>query len=287
MNTREIRRSFLHDKLIPLILSPSPPKAVNLRDEFRKHIEDQGQGRLRSAELAEEHLKPLCEFVENHLCDWDAQGIPRPLAQADGGNVFLVWLHDRFLYYSGTETRIDRNFCAIYRYLQSLDGTQFLVACSMWLKCIGFRRIYISDSSGDSGVDLLGIAEDGGLRSLIVAIQAKTSRNPIGKGVILNEWAKYKLLPRSERYSAYRRALGVESLIDGNSWNYLVLANQPFSWTAREVSRELGVLIRSVHQIAFLLAAHYSKSEIALEVDRLSPNLAADLTVNVYNTLSI
>ena len=110
MNTREIRRSFLHDKLIPLILSPSPPIAVNLRDEFRKHIEDQGQGRLRSAELAEEHLKPLCEFVESHLCDWDAQGIPRPLAQADGGNVYLVWLHDRFLYYSGTEKRIDRKF---------------------------------------------------------------------------------------------------------------------------------------------------------------------------------
>ena len=213
--------------------------------------------------------------------------MPRPLAQADEDHVFLVWHHQQFSSYSDADDQIDSNFCEIFRYLQALNGTQFLVICAIWMKIAGFDEIYICDSRGDSGVDLLGVIEDGGLRSLVMAVQAKTSSSPVGENVVLTERRKYKRLPKSARYSEYCRSLRIAARTDGNSWNYAFLTNHTFNWSAREVSRELGVLLRSVHQIAFLLSRHYSKSQIALEVRRLSPSISADLSLNYRDRLAI
>ncbi|MDE0682037.1 MAG: restriction endonuclease, partial [Candidatus Poribacteria bacterium] len=151
--------------------------------------------------MAEEQLNPLVEYLENHLGHWDGQGVPRPLARADEDHVFLVWHHQRFSNYSDANDTIDSNFCEIFRYLQTLNGTQFLVICAIWMKIAGFDEIYICDSRGDSGVDLLGAIENGGLRSLVAAVQAKTSSSPIGEGVVVTECNKYKLLSKSARYS--------------------------------------------------------------------------------------
>ena len=63
---------------------------------------------------------------------------------------------------------------------------------------LGFRKIFICDSRGDEGVDLLGLLQDGGLRSLIAVVQAKTSSEPIGRGLVLSEYGKYMMLPHTE-----------------------------------------------------------------------------------------
>ena len=177
MTPASANRSFLNAKLVPQVVSPTAPGKLNLLDAFTAHIrEEEGWGPIRASEFANDQFDQMCEFLERHLRDWDSQGVPRPLAQTDQDHVFVAWPHEQFLRYSGLSERIDANFCELFEYIQSLNGRSFLVICALWLKCIGFRRILICDSGGDEGVDVLAVLEQGGLRSLIAVIQAKTAQ---------------------------------------------------------------------------------------------------------------
>lgn len=284
MKPSDARRSFVFEKLVPRILSPAGPKALNVRDEFRDHFVENGLGPVRSEEMANDHFGQLCDSIERHLSDWDAQGVPRPLTQSDQDHIYLVWSHNQFPRYSGLRESIDRNFCEIFQYVQTLDGSQFVVICAIWLKCVGFRKILVCDARGDEGVDLLGLLEHGGLRSLVVVVQAKTSKSLVGRGLVLAEYGKYLMLPHTEKYIEYRRALDLDRRIEGNSWVYMLLSNQPFDAGARRVSSRLGILLRSIHQIAFFLAKKYTKKQVVDEVERLSPP-RADPNYNFYNKL--
>ena len=287
MNLSEVKKTFVYERLLPTILCSSAPSALNVRDEFRIYIRDSGISDILSAEIANEQFGSLVDYLENHLVDWDAQGIPRPITRTDQEHVFLAWPHASFLRYSGLREAIDQNFCELFEYLQELDGKQFLIVCALWLKILGCRRIFICDSRGDEGVDVLGLLEEGALRSLVAVVQAKTASQPIGRGLVLAEYGKYKMLPHTEKYVQYRRALEVDSRIEGATWSYMILANQTFNWSARKVAARLGILLRSVHQITFLLAKRYAKLRIENEVDRLTPTVRADLAMNVFQQLRI
>lgn len=282
----------MNSKLVPSVVSPSAPGTLNLFDAFVSHLkEDVGWGPIRAADYVEEHFDQLCEVIETHFCDWDAQGVPRPIAQTDQDRVFVAWPHDQFRRFSGLNEIIDSNFCEVFDFVQGLGGRPFLVICALWLKCMNFREIYVCDSRGDEGVDLLGILDQGGLRSLIVVIQAKTSNEAISKGTVVLEYGKYKALIHTPKYMEYRRALGIDSSIQGGTWAYVIMANQSFNGPARVAARNLGILLRSVHQISFDISKRYTKSQIAAEVDRIV-NLEegapkADLTVNFYRQLKI
>lgn len=286
MKPAEAQRSFLFERLVPRVLSPAAPKAVNLKDEFRNHFRENGLGPIRSEELSNDQFGQLCDFVERHLTDWDAQGIPRPLAQGDQDHIYVAWPHDQFARYSGLSERIDQNFCEVFEYIQSLDGKEFLVICALWLKCIGFNKVFVCDGRGDEGVDMLGLLEQGGLRSLVAVVQAKTSNSPIGRGLLLSEYGKYQMLSHTTKYIEYRRALDLDNRIEGVSWSYMLLSNQTFDFSARRDSSRLGILLRSIHQLTYFLAQDYTKEQIKAEVDRLSPP-RADLTANFCSKLSI
>ena len=180
MSPSEVKKAFLFQNLLPTVLSASAPRAINLYDEFRGYIRSIGLGEIRSAEIANDQFVALTDYLERQLADWDAQGVPRPLTRTDQERIFLAWPHEHFRRYSGLDETIDENFCDLFDYVQVLNGRQFLVLCALWLKTLGFRKIYICDSRGDEGVDVLGLLEDGGLRSLVAVVQAKTSSEPIG-----------------------------------------------------------------------------------------------------------
>lgn len=283
----EIHRSFVYENLMPRIISPMAPDIINLQLAFRDHIIDQGENSLQSEEMAGNQIDHLCRSLEQHLSYWDAQGIPHPFTQTDQKNIFLTWRHAQFYKYSGLSQTIDANFCEIFEYIQSLDGSQFLVVCALWLKCAGFHKIYICDARGDKGVDILGLLEEGALRSLVMVIQAKTSKEPITQGQVFNEYRKYLMLPDTSKYIQYRRALEMDTRVDGSSWTYTILANNSFNYHAQKTSRECGILLRSIHQITFLLTGKYTKNQIEKEVMHLSPSVRADLESNFYSKLSI
>ena len=287
MKPNEANRAFVYERLIPTILSRSAPHALNLRDEFRVYLSGKGIGEVRSTEVANEHFRLVTEQVERHLAEWDAQGIPRPLAPTDQEHIFVVWPHAQFLRYSGLTATIDGNFCDLFEYIRTLDGKEFLIICALWLKVLGFRKIFICDSRGDEGVDVLGILEAGGLSSLVAVVQAKTSNQLIGRGLVLSEYGKYMMLPHTEKYIQYRRALDIDARIEGATWSYMILANHSFNWGARRVASKLGILLRSVHQITFSLANRYSKEQIEREVTRLARSIRADLSLNFFGNLRI
>lgn len=287
MNLNETKKEFFFNSLLPKVVSASSPRAINLYDDFRVYIRSIGYGDIRSAEIANRQFAALTDYLERQLSDWDAQGVPRPLTRTDQENVFLAWPHEQFLRYSGLEKSIDRNFCDFFQYVQTLNGKQFLIVCALWLKVLGFRKIFICDSRGDEGVDLLGLLQDGGLRSLIAVVQAKTSSEPIGRGLVLSEYGKYMMLPHTEKYIQYRRVLEIDSSIEGASWNYMLISNQTFNWSARQVASKLGILLRSVHQISYTLTRHYSRADIQTEIERLETSLKSDLTTNFFSHLKI
>ena len=292
MNPNRASWAFLNSKLVPSVVSPYAPSTLNLFDAFVSHLkEDVGWGPIRAADFVEEHFVQLCEVIETHFCDWDAQGIPRPIAQTDQDHVFVAWPHDQFRRFSGLQEIIDGNFCEVFDFVKGVDGRAFLVICALWLKGMDFREIYICDGRGDEGVDLLGMLNQGGLRSLIAVIQAKTSNRTVTRGTVVSEYGKYKSLIHTPKYMEYRRALGIDGSIQGGTWAYVIMANQSFNETARVAARNLGVLLRSVHQISFDISKKYTKSQIAAEVDRIV-NLEegapkADLTVNFCRQLKI
>lgn len=292
MNPNNASRSFIFSELVPRVISPSAPKVLNLFDAFKDHVsENKGWGPIRTTDFVTKHFSHLCEFVENHFSDWDAQGIPRPIAQTDQERVYVAWPHEQFRRYSGLEESIDENFCEVFEFVQSLNGKQFLVICALWLKCMEFRTIYISDAKGDEGVDLLGILDQGGLRALIVVVQAKTSNQEVTKGTVMAEYGKYKSLIHTEKYMEYRHALGIDNSIQGGTWTYVIMANQAFNGPARVAARQLGILLRSLHQISFDIAKRYTRCQIESEVNRIvsaeddAPR--ADLTTNFHNQLRI
>ena len=287
MSPSEAKKTFFHENLLPTVLSASAPRAINLFDEFRVYIRSIGLGEIRSSEIANDQFVALTDYLERHLTDWDAQGVPRPLTRTDQEHIFLAWPHEHFCRYSGLEETIDGNFCDLFEYVQALNGKQFLILCTLWLKTLGFRKIYICDARGDEGVDVLGLLESGGLRSLVAVVQAKTSNEPIGRGMVLAEYGKYMMLPHTEKYIQYRRALDIDSRIEGAAWNYMILSNQTFNWAARKVAAKLGILLRSIHQLTYVLTRQYSKTQIQREIERLEKSLRSDLTSNFFAHLRI
>ncbi len=292
MNLNNSSRTFLISKLVPCVVSPSAPKVLNLFDAFIAHVsEEKKWGPIRSTEFVTKHFGHLCDLLERHFSDWDVQGIPRPIAQTDQERVFVAWPHEQFRRFSGLEETIDRNFCEVFEFIQSLSGRPFLIICALWLKCMKFRTIYISDAKGDEGVDLLGLLDQGGLRALIAVVQAKTSNEAVTKGTVMAEYGKYKSLIHTEKYMEYRKALDIDGSIQGSTWTYVIMANQAFNGPARVAARQLGILLRSLHQISFDIAKEYTKSQIESEVNRIvnaeegAPRV--DLTTNFYNQLRI
>ena len=198
MRNRDLEKTFVYDSLLPRVLSPHTSKTWNLRDEFRNHITGKGEPEMRSLEIAEQRFPHLSEFLEQHFLYWDAQGVPRPLTVSDQDHIFLAWPHRNFLRYSGLVEAIDSNFCEMFMYLQGLDPKRFLVACSLWLNCVGFDRIFLCDGSGDEGVDVLAMFDSNGLhsglRSSVAVVQVKKSSQPVSRKVVLAEYGKYQML---------------------------------------------------------------------------------------------
>ena len=290
MKIRQTLNAFIYDRLAPLIISPSSPTAINLQNEFSHHLEEHERltGFLCD-EMASKHYNQISDRVESYLKDsWDHLGIPRPLVRGESDPVFVSWRHTGFLRYSGLPHAIDENFCDIFDYVRTSDPERFLLVCALWLKIAGFQRIYICDSRGDEGADLLGIIEGGPLRSVAVVVQAKTSNRPISRGDVLREFGKYRLLPHTNRFAEYRDALDLRERRDGLSWVYIIIANTNFDWRATHDSSMLGVLLRSIPQVAYHLASHCSRRELVDEIERLFPSLKRpNLSLDYSKALSI
>ena len=287
MTRNELRAQFIADVLLPTVLSPEHRAAFNLRIEFRKFLQTRDFPRERASEVAEEELIRLVRAIETRMREWDEQGVPRPLHATDQEAVFVTWAHGSFVRYAGHMT-IDRNYCEILQYVRTAGPKRFVILSALWLRCLGCRRILVSDGPHDGGVDVLGVIGSGGLRSLAVFVQSKTSSSKVNRDTIAKEHSTFSALavPTNHRFAAYRKALNIETHEDGTATVYLVLSNNSFDGGARKMARTLGLLLRSPQQIAQLLSRRYSLRRIEEIVEVVAPSVRADLTRNLWEVLS-
>ena len=284
-----LRRRFVSDVLVPHLVSPEPREAINLRIEFSRYLMESQYSRHRAVEIAEGELQALTKTLDRYMADWEEQGIPRPICETDQDDVFLTWSHKKFQAYSGLTESLDRNYCEVLQYLGDADPKQFLVLCGLWLRCVGCRTILVCDGPNDGGVDLLGVIPDGGLRSIVLVIQAKTSRHNIDAKTVLSDFNKYEWhrTQNTATFSRYRNALRVDDRIDGTAWVYLVLSNSAFGRGAQKIARSTGFLLRSARQMALVLRQQYTRETAEGVVDKLSQDVRADLSRNMWGGLAV
>ena len=288
MTQHKLRRRFVEAVLVPHALSPERSLAINIEDEYYLYLVQRGIPDSIASEAAETQLHSLTSVLENYLVDWDQQGVPRPLTATDQQDVFLPWSHTQFPRYSGINEGIDKNYCEVLHYVRGLSDREFPVVCAIWLRCIGCETILYCDGPGDGGVDLLGRVTTGGLRSLAVAVQSKTTGSTVGRKTILTESSNYQLLLNSPvgRYQAYRDALQLDISRDGASWAYAVVTNSEFQDGARQAARDLRVMLRGARQVALVISETYAKKRIEHLVRAIAPVLTPDLDVNLWDRLS-
>ena len=210
-------------------------------------------------ELAEKWRHNLLDQVEHTLTTrWDSLGIPRPIAFLEESNDTLVtWTHPKFSELSGFDP-LTENYFAIVEWLCALNPEEFLIPCACLLALLGAEFIFITEGSGDKGIDCIGRIDHGLFRSLCFFVQAKKSNSIIAREVVLIEFGKYQMLPCTDRYKTYLEKLKIGNSSDGMAIIYMIATNNEFHPSARIVASSLGILLRSRTQLAHMLSSYAS-----------------------------
>lgn len=280
MKADESIRSYIHDQLMPEVISRSCPRAISLASSFRKHLESAGMPNSVADERQERWRSTLLYQLEERLSDFERLGIPRPLDFLDDEETLVTWTHPRYEELTGLHP-VHSGFVDAYELVGSLDAKMFLVLVTYLLYDAGADPIYITDSPGDEGVDCLGRIASGPLRSLCIIVQAKTSKSVISMGNVLAEFGKYVGLPHSEQFRRYMSALGLPNSLDGGACCYMLVANNEFHPKARAIAGRLGILLRSRSQLSQWLAGAYGAVALATLVRSFEERVDAGVTENV------
>ena len=75
-------------------------------------------------------------------------------------DLYICWFHHKFEEETGFEG-LPTTFSWVLEWLDNLSPREFLIPCAMYLKLLGASKIFITDSSGDEGIDCLGVVYGG------------------------------------------------------------------------------------------------------------------------------
>ena len=250
---------FIANELMSTALSTGAPSLVNILDSFNHFLQRHGFNPLRASEEAQKQESLILRHLENELQEWHILGVPAPISYIEDNNrIIITWKHRLFRHRHFDTTEFNtENFVAIYDWISALHDRDLLFACIVLLKLLKCNPIYVSDGSGDMGVDCIGKISTGSLQSAVILVQAKSLRNParrITENVLRQEYAKYAMLKRTDKYLEYLNKLAVFQGRDGSAELYLVVTNSEFSSDAQRAASKLGILLRSKRQVAFYLA---------------------------------
>jgi hypothetical protein len=244
---------FSYHHIWESVVTENVAERINTRAEFVNFLKSKGHVQMIAEEYAEKNIGLLLNRVQAVCEQWDALGIPRPLEVIDQGGSMITWRHPKFEAISGRR-KLSENFCDVWRWVRDSRDREFLLCCAAYLHLIGCSRIYITDTSGDGGIDLIGIYENEPLRGVCFLVQAKTALNEVGKESLFSDYTKYLLLRRNARWSEYEKALGIDRTADGVGIVYLFASNQEFNPPIVQAARDLPIMLRSGRQIAHALS---------------------------------
>ena len=271
LSGREKINEFIFDKLFDSVCKVDCPQTVNVQREFRDHLSSLPALEPQADELAERWRPSLLARIERVLVEhWVNLGVPRPLSLLDERDTLVTWRHPKYVELSGFEPPTNE-FFSIFEWLGQLSSQQFLVPCACLLAFLGADPIFITEGSGDGGVDCIGRIKDGPFRSGCLFVQAKTGSSAIKRDTVLTEYSKYLILPHLEKYKVYCERLGIETSSDGAAFTYLIVSNSEFNGPARKAASHLGILLRSRSQLSYWLSSRFSLLELDKMLNDLEP----------------
>lgn len=254
------------------VLIQRPVHTINTMVNFKDFLISKKFPAIISAEFAERNLGNVIVKIFERCEEWSELGLKNPLHILDQKGRLITWLHPRFEEISGKKP-LSPDYCSILKSIQAADSREFLGYCACYLYALGCTKIFITDSSGDGGIDLVGSFSDGMLRNVCIFVQAKTTASPsqLSKEVLLADYSKFLLLRKMPKWSEYSKAMGADSSISGMGSIFIFLSNSEFKPGLRDAAVGLEILLRSGRQAAGALAEIGGPTRINRVVDALRP----------------
>lgn len=285
-------QEFISDELLGAALTSEAPQILNISDRFATFLQNNDFNRLTANEEAQRQETLILRHLGQELEEWRALGVPAPIEYVENNaNMLITWRHDLFRRGLGVNlTEQLSHFVVIYDWLLSLAEREFLFACALLLKCLGCNPIYISDGSGDMGVDCMGKIAEGPLRSLVVFVQSKTVQKPgdrVTENILRQEYSKYAMLKRSEKYLEYLNKLSVFDSRNGFGEVYFVLTNTEFGSSAQKAANRLGIILRAKRQLAYQFSLRASYSEILQAYEQFEVPSGPALDRNIAEEINV
>jgi hypothetical protein len=159
---------------------------------------------------------------------------------------------------------------------------ELLFYLAAYLYAIGCDNIYVTDKSGDGGIDLIGLKTAGHYKGLCFVVQSKFAGNSVGKDSFLCDYSKSILSEKTGRWKKYVEEIGLDKNKDGFSKAYIFATNNEFKDSIREAARELGVTLRSGRQIAHCLSVFFTPTEFKLLRQRV-PSIEGSTKLDYRN----
>ena len=287
-STADAVKTFVQENLIAAALVLDPPETLNIFQQFTNFLVAGRFNKLRAEEEAEKQSGLVRYWLDQALDQWIEIGLPAPIGYANNPDVVLTRKHARYREITGYEP-LSSSFIETHEWLAGLGPREFLMPCVAFLKIIGCDPIFVTDGPRDRGIDCIGKIAGGPMRSTIVFVQSKTSstRQWLSPQVIYQEYGKYAMLPRTDKYREYLRALNVEKNCDGSTSVYVVISNGEFGRQTQVVARELGILLRSVRQLAYFLAIYSTPKQLKEMESQIPMPSRPDLTTNMASRIRL
>jgi hypothetical protein len=244
---------FSRNYLWNFVVSNTVPERINVRTEFSKFLTSKGYPAMLCEEFSERNVGLILTHIVEGCEQWESLGIPMPLYIVDQLGSIVTWLHPKFENISG-RTKLPQNFSDVWAWVRACYEREFLFCCAAYLFDLGCTRVHITDTTGDGGIDVIGIIERGPFRGLCFLVQAKTAQTEVTKETIFSDYTKYILLRHHAKWDEYRRSIGIDKSHDGAGVLYLLASNLEFNPAIKQAARDLPIILRSGRQIAHSLS---------------------------------
>ena len=235
------------------VVGSNSPERLNARVEFAGFLKSKGHVAIIADEYAEKNINLILTKILTVCGEWESLGIPCPLHVADQNGAIITWKHPKFGTISGRDT-LPEHFCDVWQWVKSRHEREFLFSCAAYLFLLGCSRIFITDTTGDAGLDLMGIHEKGPFKGLCFLVQAKTAQNEVSKETLFSDYTKFLLLRHTVKWHEYQKAAGIDKAADGIGLVYIFASNLEFSPAIMEAAKTLPIVLRSGRHLAYTLS---------------------------------